>query len=108
MLLASNWPPSVTASNSNLQAEADGDADDDLLHGDDHAGGGEQGDVRWASESSGAMIMATAPASTIRIRAGTNCAPNAGADHEAGADAHERPEQLREPSLELSCGEWRS
>ena len=25
--------------------------------------------------------------------------------HEAGADAHERPEQLAEPCFELSCGE---
>ena len=37
MLLASSWPPRVTASNTICRQKPERDADDHLLHGDDDA-----------------------------------------------------------------------
>ena len=104
MLLASNWPPSVTASNSNCRLNPMAIPMmiccrvTNMPVGGKHRDVGRRRNQGRNDHCHGARQDDPDPRRN-ELRTEGRC------DHEAGAHAHERPQQLREPSLELSCGE---
>ncbi len=105
MLFASSWPPSVTASNTSCRQKPSAMPISTCCTVMTTPGDGEGRHVGRASRSSGATMSATAAGEHDAHARRHGRGAERRRHHEARADAHERPEDLGDPGLELSGGE---
>ena len=101
MLFAEHLAAQGHGIEEDLQPEAERNADQDLLDGDQHARARQRRHV--GTRQRAARSSVDGPGQHHPDARRHRAAPNSRRDHEAGADAHERPEELEQPASELSC-----